>query len=207
MSMIRPACHARGLISFCKSNPALRIEHNIGLLRNLLPRAADWGIDDHSILGSNCLEAMVPWIEGTSSLAASGMPLNAYRLIIDGSTTEAAQAFRIMKYAAAMQEAMLTQAERNSMQPTSWVRLPYGESISLPWHLPTGFPNAIRGIMNGTSNIRFTGPVGDPWDTDHMFLERKDWTEEEWHNEWEEKIGFSAVDSTFYKDVKAWYEL
>lgn len=206
-SLLRPACHARGLIGFCKSNSSLRVEHNIGLLSNLLPESTDLGIDDRFILGSTCLGVTVPWIEEALSLAASGITTNAYRLIIDGSTTKAVQTFRLLKYAAAMQEAMLTQAERNNLQPTPWVRSGYGQVTSLPWHLPAGFPNVIRAIMNGTSNIQFTGPVGDLWDSDLMFFESQDWTIADWRNEWKEKIVLCGPETTFYEDTQKWYEL
>jgi len=183
------------------------VEHNIGLLSNLLPESTDLGIDDRFILGSTCLGVTVPWIEEALSLAASGITTNAYRLIIDGSTTKAVQTFRLLKYAAAMQEAMLTQAERNNLQPTPWVRSGYGQVTSLPWHLPAGFPNVIRAIMNGTSNIQFTGPVGDLWDSDLMFFESQDWTIADWRNEWKEKIVLCGPETTFYEDTQKWYEL
>ncbi|KAI4701489.1 hypothetical protein J4E81_003229 [Alternaria sp. BMP 2799] len=210
MSMLRPACHMRGLIAFCKSNPALRIEHKIGLLKNLLPEITPWGIDDGDpyIMGYTCLNAFVPWIDETTSLFTNGMPVNAYQLIIDGSTREAIHAFEIMKYAAAMQEAMLTQAKRNGVEPTPWIRDPNARhTVSLAWQLPAGFSQAVRGIVDGTSNIRFTGPVGEVWDADVMFFERKDWTEAEWRKEWSEKVELNCPETDFFKDVKAQYEL
>ena len=211
MSILRPACHMRGLIAFCKSNPALRIEHKIGLLKNLLPETTEFGVDDDPylfIMGYTCLLPFVPWINETMTLITKGVSIDAYQLIIDGSTREAVHAFEIMKHAAAMQEAMLTQAKRDGVQPTPWVRDPRAyRTVSLPWQLPAGFSDAVRGIMDGTSNIRFTGPVGEMWDADVMFFERKDWTEAEWREEWSEKVELNAPETTFFKDIKGQYEL
>jgi len=176
-------------------------------LSNLLPESTELRNSDRFILGSTCLGVTVPWIEEALALAASGITTNAYRLMIGGSTTEAVQAFRLLKHAAAMQDAMLTHAERNNVQPTSWVRSGYAQVISLPWHLPAGFPDVIRAIMTGTSNIQFTGPVGDLWDSDLMFLESQDWTIADWQNEWKEKIVLCGPETTFYKDKEMWYEL
>ena len=206
VSRLRPACHARGLIDFCKSNSALRIEHRIGLLDNLLPLVSEPGIDDPDILGRTCVDVIVPWIENTLSLASYGMPIDAYQLVIDGSTQETVHAFEILKRAAAMQEAMLAQAQRSGVQPTSWLHDPQKHcTFPLPWHLPVGLPNAVRDIMAGTSNIQFTGPVGELWDPDLMYLKRKDWTIADWRKEWKEEIWYDCVKTSFYVDTQTWY--
>ncbi|KAI4946872.1 hypothetical protein J4E91_007044 [Alternaria rosae] len=121
------------------------------------------------------------------------MPPNAFQLIIDGSTKEAIHSFELIKYAAAIQEAMLMQAQLNGVQPTTWLQDPRTyDRFPLPWHLPADFPETVRSSL---------------WDPDTMFVERKDWVETDWLKEWDDKIGLGAVDSTFYQDVKAWYEL
>ena len=208
MSLLRPACHVRGLRPFCKSNPALRVERHIALLSNVLPQEYYLGSINPYILGSNCVFPFILWIGETLSLSTYSMPPNAFQLIIDGSTKEAIHSFELIKYAAAIQEAMLMQAQLNGMQPTTWLQDPRTyDRFPLPWHLPADFPETVRSIMNDTSNIRFMGPVGSLWDPDTMFVERKDWVETDRLKEWDDKIGLGAVDSTFYQDVKAWYEL
>jgi hypothetical protein len=171
-------------------------------LSNLLPERNAIGLDYRTpyILGSDCLEPFIAWIEETTLLFGHGMPTNAYRLVIDGSSREAVHAFELIKYAAALQEAMLEQARRNGVQPVHWLLDPRRYSyFDVPWHLPAGFPDTIRKIMDGTSNISFTGPVGDPWDSDAMFAERKDWEEDDWRKEWKQKICIGgSPDGTFY---------
>ena len=140
------------------------------------------------------------------SLPTYGMPAGAYQLIIDGSTNEAAQAFDTIKYAAALQEAMLEQARQNGVQPTSWLQENGRyDTFPLPWHLPAGLPETVREMVNGTSNIRFTGPVGDLWDADLMSLKVKDWSQRDWRIEWDDEVLIRSIETSMYADMWAWY--
>jgi hypothetical protein len=96
---------------------------------------------------------------------------------------------------------MHEQCHIKELEPIPWYTIPcvsikYGQ-LMLPWHLPTGYSQAIRDIMDGTSNIFFTGDIGELWDRDAFFLERKDWTLEQWDDEWNEKVLVVGIRTDF----------
>jgi hypothetical protein len=129
------------------------------------------------VTGSEMLNAIVSWIKETLNLPAHGMPMNAFHLFIDGSSRESVEVWEILKNAAAMQDAMLKQCRIQGTRPTlKLFEDHYSGRIPLPWYLPTGFSQAIREVVHATSNIHFTGVVGELWDQDMFFFERRDWT-------------------------------
>ena len=187
----RPECHARGFIPFCLENPELRIIRHISLLDSLLPVGAEWSANPRDIwlLSSECLAAMVPWIEEAVSLPAYGMPENAFELVIDGNQRESTEAWEVLKAAAAMQEAMLRQCRASGTQPKPRPLPPrYSHPTLAPWSLPVGFAQVIRDIAEGKSIVRYDGDVGELWDRDQFFLKRKAWTEDQWIRDWSKMV-------------------
>lgn len=198
----RSVCHTRGLIPFCLENPELRIERRIGLLTNLLPGGDSWSMHRSTwILGSDCIEGLVPWIVETALLPSHGMPAQSFRLIIEGNTKESLEAWELVKHAAAMQESMLEQCRLTNTCPTPAFdhHRSFYRRWPLPWHLPDVFFPAIRGIITGSSNIGFTGEVGELWDQDVFFFERKDWTLDQWEEEWTAKVYSHGISTDFWK--------
>jgi hypothetical protein len=102
------------------------------------------------------------------------MPAQSFGLIIDGSLRESLFAFENLKYAADMQEAMLEQDRLAVVKILGHPSL--CSDLELPCYVPRGFSEAIQGMMDGTSNISFTGYVGEMWDQAAFFYERGHWT-------------------------------
>jgi len=208
--MPRSVCHVRGLISICQAHPQLRIERRIDLLANLLPLGHSYSdINGHDwIGGSDVLDAVIPWLMEVHLLHTRGMPESSFRLVIDGHSRESLEAWDILKYAAAMQEAMLHQCRVNNTHPTSRLfgRCFLGPS-GLPWHLPDGFSNTIRAVINGTINITFTGEVGDIWHGDDFFFERRHWIVDEWAKEWKDEVWLKGIQTDYWKRTNARYQV
>ncbi|KAI4628772.1 hypothetical protein J4E83_003325 [Alternaria metachromatica] len=190
----RSVCHARGLIPICRANPNLKIERHINLLDSLLPVDQPNGYrGGRSSIGSfNVMEAAVPWFAETPLLRTHGMPEGSFQLVIDGTSREALEVWNVIKHAAAMQGAMLEQCRVRNTHPTSRLydsiagRI-YGPT-ALPWHLPDGFSDTIRRTIEGTTNITFTGDMGELWDEDVFYFQRRDWTLDQWRHEWRSEI-------------------
>ncbi|KAI4658981.1 uncharacterized protein J4E79_006741 [Alternaria viburni] len=209
-SMPRSVCHVRGLIPLCQANSKLRIERHIDLLANLLPLGHPdslyAGYD--SIAGSDVLDATIPWLMEVYLLHTHGMPAGSFRLVIDGHSRESLEAWNILKYAAAMQEAMLEQCRVKNTDPTS--RLfdrRFLCRVGLPWHLPDGFSDTIRAVIDGTINITFTGDVGEMWDQDTFFFKRRDWTVNEWEEEWKDEVWIKEISTDYWKRINARYQI
>ncbi|KAI4630680.1 hypothetical protein J4E80_001618 [Alternaria sp. BMP 0032] len=209
-SMPRSVCHVRGLIPLCQANSKLRIERHIDLLANLLPLGHPdslyAGYD--SIAGSDVLDATIPWLMEVYLLHTHGMPAGSFRLVIDGHSRESLEAWNILKYAAAMQEAMLEQCRVKNTDPTS--RLfdrRFLCRVGLPWHLPDGFSDTIRAVIDGTINITFTGDVGEMWDQNTFFFDRRDWTVNEWEEEWKDEVWIKEISTDYWKRINARYQI
>ena len=169
----------------------LHIIRHISLLDTLLPVGAKGtpGPRHTWILSSECLEAIIPWIEDAVSLPAHGMPKNAFELVIDGNARESSEAWEILKSAAAIQEAMHRQCRMFGIRPKPRpLPLMYCHPALAPWSLPVGFAQMIRDIAEGESIVRYDGDVGELWNRDQFFSERKAWTEDQWVTDWDETV-------------------
>lgn len=181
-SVSRPELHACGLISFCLENLNLRIERRIDLFNNLLPEGFIWfdtfnpDLEVKWLKPTECFWVLIPWIEEAHELSSCGMPPHSFSLVIDGSTREISEIWKLIKYAAATQEARLEQCRllKEDPSPRSH-RLDY----YLCSALPTNFAKMIREIVEGSSVVRFEGDVGELWDPDVFFFERRDWSDEQ----------------------------
>lgn len=113
--MFRPELHARGLVPFCLENPNLHIERRIDLFNNLHPEGFIWSdtfvpdLEFNWLKPTECFWVLIPWIEEAYELLSCGMPLHSFSLVIDGSTREISEIWKLIKYAAATQEARLEQ--------------------------------------------------------------------------------------------------
>ena len=209
----RSVCHARGLIPICRANPNLRIERHINLLDSLLPVDQPNGYRGgrSSIGGFNVMEAAVPWFAEIPLLRTHGMPEGSFQLVIDGTSREALEVWNVIKHAAAMQGAMLEQCRVRNTQPTSRLYDSIAGRIygprALPWHLPDDFSDTIRRTIEGTTNITFTGDMGELWDEDVFYFQRRDWTLDQWRHEWRNEIIVKSIDTDFWKRSNAWYQI
>ena len=72
----------------------------------------------------------------------------------------------------------------NGMIP--WIE----DAISLPAHgMPeNAFAQMIRDIAERESIVRYDGDVGELWDRDQFFSERKAWTEDQWVTDWDKMV-------------------
>ena len=195
----RPVSHARGFIPFCLEHPKLHIVRHIGIVRNLLPARIVQRIDtrDTVIMGRHCLDVMVPWIEETLFLASHGMPVHSFQLRIDGRGTEAAEAWKLLKYVAATQEALLRQrkASGGPLEPRP-APLHYADCLLGVWSLPAGFARMIRDIAERKSMVYYDGEVGKLWDEEEFFQQREDWTDDDWEEDWKVKVTFTEAITT-----------
>ncbi|KAI4630682.1 hypothetical protein J4E80_001620 [Alternaria sp. BMP 0032] len=149
---------------------------------------------------------MVPWIEETLFLASYGMPVHSFQLRIDGRGIEAAEAWNLLKYVAATQEALLRQrkASGGPLEPRP-APLQYADCLLGVWSLPGGFARMIRDIAERKSMVYYDGEVGELWDEEEFFQQRKDWTDDDWEEDWRVKVTFTEAITTdcwpsiFYK--------
>lgn len=204
----RPELHARGLIPFCIQNPHLRIERRIGLFTNLLPQGFYCSHGSNTgfpwLLTGMCFRVMIPWIEEALALSSLGMPIHSFTLVIDGSTEEASKIWNLLKYAAATQEAQLEQRRLNGAStPSRPLVLEYNSS----WDLPADFAKTIRDIVEGTSVVRFDGDVGELWDAEVFFHERRNWGQEQWDRAWFHEVTCHEIRTEFFQHAKSRYRL
>ena len=194
----------------CQANSNLRVERHIDLLANLLPLGHPYNFHaGHDwIGGSEVLDAIIPWLTEVHLLHVRGMPKSSFRLVVNGASPESHQAWGIIKFAAAMQAAMLEQCRVHGTRPTSRLfdRRFVGR-IPLPWHLPEGFYQTVRDVIDGTSNISFIGEVGEQWDQEAFFLPRKDWTLDQWAEEWKLEVRHKSIPTSFWKRNNARYQI
>ena len=202
----RPECHARGLIPFCHENPRLRIERRISLLTNLLPPGSDYvsGYEDEFIYSEDCFQVLLPWIDEALLLPSFGMPLPSFQLVVDGDARESSEFWHMLKYAAATQQARRKQLQLSGTDlPTGELRPIYDGDYAV-WDFPSGFARMVRDIYEGNSVVRYNGDVGEVWDEDTFFSERKDWTELQWETDWNETVDQGIV-SNFWPKISERY--
>ena len=209
-SVSRPELHARGLIPFCRENPNLHIERRIDLFNNLLPEGFIWfdtfdpNVEFDWLRPTECFWVLIPWIEEAYNLVSCGMPLHSFSLVIDGSTREISEIWKLIKYAAATQEARLEQYRLLKEGPPP-------RSHTLDYYfwlaLPTNFAKMIREIVEGSSVVKFKGDVGEPWDSDAFLFERKDWSDEQWDQDWIDNIVCYGISSNRFRQAANRYAI
>ncbi|KAI0585025.1 hypothetical protein Alg215_02721 [Pyrenophora tritici-repentis] len=199
-AVCRPECHARGLIPFCLENLELRIERHISLFGNLLPEGFysrnTVRHDSAWLLSSVCFCVIIPWFEEALCLSIHGMPTGSFTLVLDGTTRESFEIWKLLKYAAATQEARMRQLQLTGASPPIRYLPP---SYRDCWDLPISFADTIRDIVEGNSIIKFDGDVCDVWDSESFFFERKDWTNDKWYKDWVESVLHYGIGTTFFQ--------
>jgi hypothetical protein len=204
----RPELHARGLIPFCLENPNLHIERRIDLFTNLLPEGFIWFDTSNRefdwLMPTECFWVLIPWIEEAYDLSSCGMPSHSFTLVIDGSTKETSEIWKLLKFAAATQEARLRQCRLLGIEPPPRpLQIEYYTSSALP----ANFAKMIRDIVEGTSVVKFEGDVGELWDQDVFFFERRDWTDEQWDKDWMDNIVLYEIPSNRFRQTANRYHI
>lgn len=122
-----PACHARGLIPFCRENSQLRVEwvvnfwrsaltidsnrvcryHSNELIRDL-HGPLDEEVRDDQLISRSLTKAVDAWILEVQLLPSLGMPQSSFTLMLDGDAIpeKSAMVFDIIQRDAAWQTAL-----------------------------------------------------------------------------------------------------
>ncbi|KAI4940158.1 hypothetical protein J4E86_011124 [Alternaria arbusti] len=185
-------------------------ERRIDLFNNLLPEGFIWfdtfdpNVEFDWLRPTECFWVLIPWIEEAYNLLSCGMPLHSFSLVIDGSTREISEIWKLIKYAAATQEARLEQYRLLKEDPPP-------RSHTLDYYfwlaLPTNFAKMIREIIEGSSVVKFEGDVGEPWDSDAFLFERKDWSDEQWDQDWIDNIVCYGISSNRFRQAANRYAI
>lgn len=61
---------------------------------------------------------------------------------------------------------------------------------------PVGFARMIRDIAERKSMVYYDGEVGELWDEEEFFQQRKDWTDDDWEEDWKVKVTFTEAIAT-----------
>ena len=193
-SVAHPECHALGLIPFCMENSRLHVERRVSLWRNVLP--AGCGFDLWELMNDDPTDRFAPvrdalwsrtigkifsvWITEALALPAAGMPSNAFSLVFDGhpNLEQSSNVFEMVKLEAAFQDAA-------DHQEKQWPETLLDEDIkcSIFARFET-FPQTIKDIIEGTSNISCNFSTGDLWDVNEVLAERYPRSHDEWFDRW-----------------------
>jgi hypothetical protein len=119
---------------------------------------------------SQYASAFFAWIEEALMLASSGMPANSFNLVIEGATWESLEVWNALKFAAATQEARLRQCRFSRTLP---MLRPLQPDYRASWSLPIGFAKTIREIVECNSTVQFDRDVGELWNEEAFYSERK----------------------------------
>lgn len=65
----------------------------------------------------------------------------------------------------------------------------------------------IREIVEGSSVVKFEGDVGEPWDSDAFLFERKDWSDEQWDQDWIDNIVCYGISSNRFRQAANRYAI
>jgi len=162
------------------------------------------GYEDQFIYSEDCFQVLLPWIEEALLLPSFGMPLPSFQLVVDDDARESSEFWHMLKYAAATQQARHKQLQLSGTDlPTGELR-PMYDGDSAVWDFPSGFARMVRDICEGNSVVWYNGDVGEVWDEDTFFSERKDWTELQWETDWNETVDQGIV-SNFWPKISARY--
>ena len=198
-SVAYPECHALGLIPFCVENSSLHVERRVSLWRNILPAGCGVSLWDltHSDYPPNTIplvrdalrsvsisDSFSEWITEALALPAAGMPPNAFSLVFDGHPTseQSFRVFQVVKLEAAFQSAKDLQEARwpETLLNTGYVNAHFAKFET--------FPQVVRDIIEGRSNISCNFPMGDIWDANELLAEYLSRTHGGWFDMWIEAL-------------------
>lgn len=219
-SIAVPACHARGLIPFCKENSRLRVERIVKLWQNVLTVDSDrernyYGderrrdlhgppdgeVTDDKLTSRSITQAVGTWIVEAQLLPSLGMPQNSYTLMFDGDPIphKSAMVFDIIQRDVAWQTALDLSYERGSLPTPTWVnrRTQIG-------YIYEGLPKAMKEISRGSGLVRCNFDPGTSQDAEALVAAHVRWSLEQWTNAWS-----SHYPKNFETDapLPAWHEL
>jgi hypothetical protein len=188
-----PECHAQGLIPFCQENPHLQIERRVSLWRNIFPSGSpslcqviygtdsDDYINDRSELdnmtGLRVSRCLSRWLKEALALQDMGMPYGAFTFTLqcDAIPDRTREVFELVKSDAAWQtafKACWNDKDLDSEPPALYISF--------------GFPEVIKGILDGTSLVKLDFDLDDSCDVDveELIARGKSWDEEDWDEHW-----------------------
>jgi hypothetical protein len=61
--------------------------------------------------------------------------------------------------------------------------------------------------MQGSSIIQYDGDMGEVWDRGTFFFERKDWTNEDWGQDWSDNVYAYGIRTTFFQRATQHYRI
>ncbi|KAF2113863.1 hypothetical protein BDV96DRAFT_648103 [Lophiotrema nucula] len=199
-----PETHTKGLLPYYHENPHLRFETHLAIWPNLVPAVwlpyicygAETAI--HAVKAESFLIELADWVEETTFLEAANVPAGSMTFVLEGRRDETLHVWDFVKRAVSMQEAMFSSlhcSNQETLDPTTII-YPYTESIDQQplssWRRlqlpsdPRSFYSTIKNIVHGIGNIRFDGDLGSIWNSDEAIANRKDWSLQEFWNEFYE---------------------
>jgi hypothetical protein len=180
-----PECHTQGLIPFCQENPYLHIERRVSLWRNIFPSGSPSlcqvvhdtdtydRYDLENLTGLRVSRCLAQWLREALALQNMGMPHGAFTLILqcDAISDKTREVFELVKSDAAWQttfEACWNDKDADPQLPTPYITF--------------GFPEMIKGILNGTSLIKLDFDLDNSCDVNVEVLisQGSSWSREEW---------------------------
>ena len=214
-SVAGPACHGRGLITFCQTHPQLRIERFVSVWKALIPVAPNLvlvyqrglqsyiedGLMDHDRCPAERItKAAGMWVAEALLLPSLGMPKDSFTLIIDGSPTPdhtSRVLSGVIQRDLAWQTALDISYARGLLPTPSWL----GRRLRTGF-IYEGLPNIMHTISRESSLIRtnfdFKIPHFDldspSQDVEELLEKHQGWTAQDWERGWatHEPAGFQT---------------
>lgn len=124
-----PECHGRGLISFCREHPKLRVHRRVSLWKNAFPVTSVIRYqlngrysEDDRLSSSYVSKAVAKWMVEASILPSLGMPEGSFKLTFecDSAPAETTQVFNILQRDAAWQTALDLSYARHILPQPTW---------------------------------------------------------------------------------------
>jgi hypothetical protein len=203
-----PECHGQGPIPFCQENRRLRIERCVSLWRNIFPsRSASLcqtihGISDFAdvsrldnLSGSRVSRCLASWLMEAEALQDMGMPHGAFTLTLqcDSIPDKTREVFDLVKSDAAWQRAL--EACWHDEHVVVRLRSQCKRVPNTSSYIAFGFPEAIKGIVDGTSPVKLDFDLDDSCDVnvEELIPQVRSWRRWEWDENWmrlHREVGF-----------------
>ncbi|KAF1972716.1 hypothetical protein BU23DRAFT_414040, partial [Bimuria novae-zelandiae CBS 107.79] len=173
VAISHPECHGQGFIPLCRENNHLKVERKVNLWRNIFVLGSPkfMFILDRPIYTSDVSNSISSWIEEASILPSTGMPIDSFRLVLDGNPAFDASTYIVqtLHRDAAWQVAMEKCLHRGLLARRIYKRSKFDE-----------FPRVVQGRSVVSSNFE----LGELWDAESIVLQYKDRPFAIWESEW-----------------------
>ncbi|KAI4629150.1 uncharacterized protein J4E87_003411 [Alternaria ethzedia] len=202
-----PESHLRGLTPFLLENPHLHVELQVGFWTSLmhpvwLEPVVHHCLNESTLPKENMLRSFADLLDELHALSANGVTAHALSVAIEGQNIDSVLLWETIKHAASLQEALagsdyikqhheidrrlvLSKMEFENTLHDYAMR----ERFQLPCDLPPCFHDMVRRITLGEYFIRFDGNAGEVWDSATEISARKDWTPQQFYEEWYASFG------------------